>query len=143
MHIFAFHQLKCGTDCGKVYLLGPLATPETSQMSPSPVKMTSGSDLLTKCLEFSQALEQKSQVFNLKVSVGTFSFSLDTRGTTPKVLERKKKLSPSQARRNQKRRENILKKKAASLHQLLKRNRKKERHISVMSVTKFSSLRKV
>ena len=93
-------------------LLGPLATPETSQMSPSPVKMTSGSDLLTKCLEFSQALEQKGQVFNLKVSVGTFS--LDTRGATPKVLERKKKLSPSQARRNQKRRENFLKKKAAS-----------------------------
>ena len=46
--------------------------------------------------------------------MGTFSFSLDTRGTTPKVLEKKKKLSPSQARRNQKRRENFLKKKAAS-----------------------------
>ena len=83
-------------------------------MSPSPVKMTSGSDLLTQCLEFSQALEQKGRAFNLKVTVGNFSFTLDSRETTPKVLERKKKLSPSQTRINQKRRDNFLKKKAAS-----------------------------
>ena len=56
-------------------------------MSPSPVKMTSGSDLLTQCLEFSQALEQKGRAFHLKVTVGNFSFTLDSRETTPKEKE--------------------------------------------------------
>ena len=82
-------------------------------MSPSPVKMTQGqSDLMAKCLEIIQALESKGQTFNLKIKSGDFFFSLDTRGTTPKVEKKIKKLSPSQQRRNLKRKEEFLKRKS-------------------------------
>ena len=85
----------------------------TSLKSLSPVKMNTRSDLLTQCLEFSQALEAKGRTFNLTITAGDFSFSLDTRGTTTKVVEKKKKkLSPSQVRRNQRRREDFLKRKS-------------------------------
>ena len=83
-------------------------------MSPSPLKMTSGSDLLNQCLEFSQTLDKKRRAFSFKVTVGNFSFSLDSSETSPKVMEKKKKLSPSQIRRNQKRREHFLLMKAAA-----------------------------
>ena len=83
-------------------------------MSLSPVKMaTSKSDLMTQCLEFSQALENKGRTFKLAIQAGQFSFFLDTRGT--KVVERmKKKLSPSQVRRNQRRKEEFLRRKSES-----------------------------
>ena len=86
----------------------------TTLMSPSPLKMTSGSDLLNQCLEFSQTLDKKRRAFSFKVTVGNFSFSLDSSETSPKLMEKKKKLSPSQIRRNQKRREHFLLIKAAA-----------------------------
>ena len=89
----------------------------TLLMSPSSVKMTAESDLLKQCLEFGQALDAKGRTFSLKVNVGTFSFSLESREITHEVLDKKKtrkKLSPSQIRRNQRRKENFLKKKANS-----------------------------
>ena len=85
-------------------------------MSLSPVKMaTSKSDLMIQCLEFSQALENKGRTFKLAIQARQFSFFLDTRGTNTntKVVDRmKKKLSPSQVRRNQRRKEEFLRRKS-------------------------------
>ena len=82
-------------------------------MTPLPVKMDS-IDLMTKCLELTQALTSQGQVFKLNIASGTFKFSLDTRGATTMVVEKvgKKKLSPSQQRRNLRRKEDFLKRKA-------------------------------
>ena len=82
-------------------------------MTPLPVKMDS-TDLMTKCLELTQALTSQGQAFKLYITTGTFKFSLDTRGAPTKVVakEGKKKLSPSQQRRNLRRKEDFLKRKA-------------------------------
>ena len=89
----------------------PQASLLTSLMSPSPLKMTEvETDLLSKCLEF-KALVDKGKVFTLKITCGNFSFSLDSRGDTSKEVKVKKKLSPSQQRRNLRRKEAFLKKK--------------------------------
>ena len=62
--------------------------------------------LLSKCLDFCQALARQGHTFNISIAIGTsFSFSLDTRSkevVTSKVI--KKKASPSTLRRNAKRR---------------------------------------
>ena len=85
----------------------------TPLKSPLPGAMVAMSDLEKKCLELAQALVNQGQAFKLSVTSGTFSLSLDTRGTTTKVVERqRKKLSPSQKRRNQRRKEEFLKRKA-------------------------------
>ena len=85
----------------------------TPLKSPLPGAMAAMSDLEKKCLELAQALVNQGQAFKLSVTSGTFSLSLDTRGTTTKVMERpRKKLSPSQMRRNQRRKEEFLKRKA-------------------------------
>ena len=69
------------------------------------------SALLSKCLEFCQALANQGQVINISVAIGpSFSFSLDTRGKVHKDTNAKKK-SPSTLRRNAERREEFLKKK--------------------------------
>jgi len=68
-------------------------------------------DMMSKCLEFSQTLVNQRQAFNLSFTIGIHSFSLDTRGSTTKVEDRKK-LTPSQMRRNLKRREDFLKRKS-------------------------------
>merc|ERR1719509_284967 len=68
---------------------------------------------MTKCLEIIQALESKGQTFSLKITSGKFSFSLDTRGSKEEH-RRKKKLSPSQQKRNLKRKEEFLKQKSES-----------------------------
>ena len=83
-------------------------------------------DLVFKCLELCQLLASQGQGFSLTVNVGsTFSFSLDSRkkdasmethAVQPKIME-KKKLTPSQKRRNLLRREKFLKKKFED-HQL-------------------------
>ena len=85
----------------------------TYLMSPSPVRMAdSDVDLMSKCLEFCQSLESRGRSFKLSIKLGNFSFSLDSKDTTPKGLEKKKKkLSPSQLKRNQRRREEYLQKK--------------------------------
>ena len=62
------------------------------------------STLVSKCMDFCQALASQGQVFNFSLSVGpTFSFSLDT--TRSKAPWTKKKPSPSTLRRNARRRE--------------------------------------
>ena len=82
-------------------------------------------DLVSKCLELCQLLASQGQGFSLSVNVGsTFSFSLDSRKkdasmethvVQPKIVE-KKKLTPSQKRRNLLRKEKFLKKKCEDLH---------------------------
>ena len=69
--------------------------------------------LLSKCLEFCQALANQGQVFNFSVAIGpTFTFSLDTRSKAMvNQVVKKKKPSPSTLRRNAKRREQFLAKK--------------------------------
>ena len=77
-------------------------------------------DLAFKCLELCQLLASQGQGFSLTVNVGsTFSFSLDSRkkdasmethAVQLKIVE-KKKLTPSQKRRNLLRREKFLKRK--------------------------------
>jgi len=86
-------------------------------MSPSPEKMTASEvDLLSKCLELSQALRSQGPSFKLSIKLGNFSFSLDSKETTPKEVDKKKKkLSPSQIKRNLKRKEEFLKKKSNPL----------------------------
>ena len=75
------------------------------------------STLATKCMDFCNALASKGLAFSFTLSVGPdFSFSLDARERkqAAKVLtaEVKKKLSPSQVRRNARRRQEFLKRKA-------------------------------
>ena len=66
--------------------------------------------LLSKCLDFCQALARQGHTFNISIAIGTsFSFSLDTRNkdvVTSQVT--KKKASPSTRRRNAKRRAEFL-----------------------------------
>ena len=66
--------------------------------------------MLSKCLDFCQALARQGHTFNISIAFGTsFSFSLDTRSkevVTSQVT--KKKASPSTLRRNAKRREEFL-----------------------------------
>ena len=76
-----------------------LTTPETSPMWLWPVKMMSAamrSDdpaLVTKCLDFCQALTNMGQTFNISLSIGSsFSFSLDTRRTTSHEAVTRKKI---------------------------------------------------
>ena len=69
--------------------------------------------LLSKCLEFCQALYSQGQAFNFSVAIGKdFTFSLDTRSkeASPVTLV-KKKASPSTLRRNAKRRREFLQRK--------------------------------
>ena len=68
-----------------------------------------GSTLLSKCLDFCQALSSQGQVFNFSVAFGPdFTFSLDTRSKEASPVT-KKKASPSTLRRNARRREDYLK----------------------------------
>ena len=97
-----------------------LTTPKTSPMWPWSVKMMSAavrsddSTLVTKCLDFCQALTNMGQTFNISLSIGSsFSFSLDTRrNVSHDVVTKKKRPSPSRLRRNQRRKEEFLKRKA-------------------------------
>ena len=79
------------------------------------------SALVTQCLEFCQALASMGQTFNFSLSVGSnFTISLNTRqdvaSLDPKKADVKvvKKLSPSARRRNKRRREEFLKRKATA-----------------------------
>ena len=72
-----------------------------------------GSTLLSKCLDFCQALSSQGQAFNFSVTIGQdFTFSMDTRrkAASPVTMV-KKKTSPSTLRRNARRREEFLKRK--------------------------------
>ena len=70
-----------------------------------------GSSLLTKCLDFCQALSNQGQVFNFSVAIGPdFIFSLDTRRKERSTVA-KKKASPSTVKRNARRKEEYPKRK--------------------------------
>ena len=76
------------------------------------------SSLAIKCMDFCHALASQGMAFSFSLSVGRdFSFSLDARDkkkATPVLTEQviKKKLSPSQVRRNARRRQEFLKRKS-------------------------------
>ena len=75
------------------------------------------SALAIKCMDFCHALASQGMAFSFSLSVGSdFSFSLDARKkeATPVLTAEvmKKKLSPSQVRRNAKRRKEFLKRKS-------------------------------
>ena len=73
------------------------------------------STLVSKCMDFCQALASKGQEFHFSLAMGpSFTFSLDTRGKATTGPERKKKKSPSTMRRNARRREEFLNKKSPS-----------------------------
>ena len=79
------------------------------------------SALVTQCLEFCQALASMGQTFNFSLSVGSnLTISLDTRKDDASLDHKKadvkvvKKLSPSARRRNKRRREEFLKRKATA-----------------------------
>ena len=64
------------------------------------------SSLVTKCLDFCQALSRQGKAFNFNLNVGSsFTFSLDTRvkSIPPEMV--RKKLSPSSIRGDARRRE--------------------------------------
>ena len=71
------------------------------------------SALATKCLDLCQALTSKGKTFTFSLNIGpSFSFSLDTRESSTSQEVVKKKLSPSAIRRNFRRKEDFVKKKA-------------------------------
>ena len=70
-----------------------------------------GATLLSKCLDFCQALSSQGQVFNFSVAIGPdFTFSLDTRSKAAGLVT-KKKASPSTLKRNARRRADFLQRK--------------------------------
>ena len=70
------------------------------------------SPLLSKCLDFCQALASQGHAFNFSVAIGpSFTFSLDTRSKAASQAITKKKPSPSTLQRNAKRREEFIAKK--------------------------------
>ena len=74
------------------------------------------SSLVSKCMDFCQALASQGQTFNFSLTMGhTFSFSLDTTGRELMSSGFKKKMSPSTQRRNSRRRVEFFKKKEQSL----------------------------
>ena len=74
------------------------------------------STLATKCPEISQALTNQKRTFTFTLNLGSsFSFSLDTREKSTHAEVVKKKMSPFAVRRNTKRKEEFLKKKAETL----------------------------
>ena len=67
--------------------------------------------LAAQCMEFCRHLESQGRAFKFSLTVGTnFAFTLDTREETKEV--RKKKLSPSSIRRNERRKKEFLDKKS-------------------------------
>ena len=61
--------------------------------------------LLSKCLDFCQALASQGHAFNFSVAIGpSFTFSLDTRSKAFESQGNKKKPSPSTLTRNARRR---------------------------------------
>ena len=79
------------------------------------------SPMALKCMEFCQALTSQGMMFSFTLSTGNgFSFSLDTKESEKPASvvaeqvkkKKKKKLSPSDVRRNQRRRQEFLKRKS-------------------------------
>ena len=76
----------------------------------------SDSSLATQCMDFCQALARQGKDFKLSITIGsTFTFSLDTKDGKAALPTRiQKRKSPSTLKRNAKRREEFLAKKATS-----------------------------
>ena len=79
------------------------------------------SPMALKCMEFCQALTSQGAKFSFNLTTGTgFSFSLDTKESGKPAFavaeqakrKKKKKLSPSDLRRNLRRRQDFLKRKS-------------------------------
>ena len=72
--------------------------------------------LASKCLDLCQALERQGKDFKLSLTIGNaFSFSMGSRGgTNPVPISRRKRSSPSTAKRNARRRKEFLAKKNLS-----------------------------
>ena len=70
--------------------------------------------LSTKCLDLCQVLTSQGKAFTFTLTIGSsFTFSLDTRGKdTPATTMTRKHVTPSTQRRNARRKEEFLKKKA-------------------------------
>ena len=70
--------------------------------------------VISKCLDLCQALENKGTPFTFSITIGSaFTLSLDTRGKEePSTLLARKKTSPSTMRRNARRKEEYMKRKA-------------------------------
>ena len=78
--------------------------------------MTTTHPLLTQCLDFCHALENKGRQFNFNLTLDTgFTFSLDTRGeqNQPKIRKEKKRKSPSTLKRDLRRKEEFQRKKCS------------------------------
>ena len=96
----------------------------SSEMSSSP-EGANNSALVKQCLEFCQTLASMGQTINLSLSIGSnFSISLNTNKditildsrkaeTERTIVKEVRKLTPSARRRNQKRKEEFLKRKSA------------------------------
>jgi len=72
--------------------------------------------LATQCTEFCRHLDAQGRYFKFSISIGSdFTFSLDTKEEATTIKEvRKKKLSPSSLRRNERRKLEFLNKKSTS-----------------------------
>ena len=72
--------------------------------------------LANKCMDFCQALASQGTSFSFTLTTGSqFSFSLDTRGVKAVEEVKKKKLSPSDVRRNARRRQEFLRRKPVAV----------------------------
>ena len=72
--------------------------------------------MTSQCMAFCQTLASQGKASSFALKIGeSFSFSLDTREKSTHVEVVKKKMSPSAVRRNTKRKEEFLKKKAETL----------------------------
>ena len=74
--------------------------------------------LVKQCMDFFQHLNSQGKMFSFSLSLGPmFSFSLDTKQKTTTVIPVVRKKSPSTLKRNLRRREEYLKKKAEPIHE--------------------------
>ena len=97
------------------------------------------SNLVSKCLDFCQMLANKSQGFNFSLTMGSVSFSLDTRVmdtkmADPVLLTRRNKSSPSTRKRNAKRRTMFLESKKQTEY---KKTEKQTEHKETKKQTKI------
>ena len=59
--------------------------------------------ILEKCLVFCQTLKESGIPFSINLKAGTMSFSLDTREKEKEEPVKKRRISPSKKRRNERR----------------------------------------
>ena len=83
----------------------------------TPADVSGDPSLVKMCLDFCQALDKNGQAYTITINLGFFlNFSVNTMP----VMTQKKKQSPSRLRRNQKRKEEFLKRKSETLAETFK-----------------------